>query len=163
MAVFGGITVAILGLTMGALEMADQWRIMLTAPGIIPFIQIPFFIYWNIDSPSWMLDRYASKTSTTNKNSNEYKVVDVEKVAPQQDVGRRLDEDATFEEKYGYTIDQKHLDKICKDFNKVYKPESADLAYEDLLQIHKEKLNHPQPDFKTFIKDSYNKYIFFVC
>ena len=159
MAVFGGICVAILGLTMGALEMADQWRIMLTAPGIIPFIQIPFFIYWNIDSPSWMLCRYATKTSDTNKNSH----VDVGKAAQQQDVGRQLDEDKNFEEKYGYKIDQKYLDKICKDFNKVYEPESADLAFEDLLQLHKEKLNNPQPDFKTFMKDSYNRYIFFVC
>jgi len=42
MAVFGGICVGILGVTMGASNMADQWKKLLTAPGIIPFIQLPF-------------------------------------------------------------------------------------------------------------------------
>ena len=39
MALIGGICVALLGVTMGAKDMANQWRIMLTAPGIVPFIQ----------------------------------------------------------------------------------------------------------------------------
>jgi len=79
-----------------------------------------------------MLDKYAIKTSVTANNTKTYKMSgeDPDKT---RFSGRQLDEDVNFDEKYGFVIDQKHLEKICKDFNKFYKQESADLAFEDLL------------------------------
>lgn len=79
-----------------------------------------------------MLDRYATKTTVTADNTKTNKFAD-EDPDKTRFSGRQLDEDVTFDEKYGFAIDQKHLDKICKDFNKFYKQESADLAFEDLL------------------------------
>lgn len=158
-----------MGVTMGAKTMSVWWRLMLTAPGIVPFIQLPYLIYMNIDSPSWMLDRYSTKIVVTNRNTydNEYKINGEEEThkpdAKAKNAGRQLEYEQSFEEKYGFRIEQQYLDKILKDFNKIYKPDSADLAFEDLLLIQKEKYEQPQPDFKDFMKDGFNRYVFFVA
>jgi len=40
-AIFGGIVVGLMAVIMGDKLMAEQWKILLTAPGFIPVIQLP--------------------------------------------------------------------------------------------------------------------------
>jgi len=89
--------------------------------------------------------------------------------ASSNDHGRQLDNDLEFEDKYKFTIEQKHLDRLQNDFKKVYTPESAELAYETLLLEHKEKLYEEQITMKKVMSSnppkSVNgyKYLFFLC
>lgn len=164
-AIFGGIVVGLMAVIMGDKLMAEQWKILLTAPGFIPVIQLPCQIYFNIDSPSWILDRFAKKSeSQPGMITKEFTGR-----ASSNDHGRQLDNDLEFEDKYKFTIEQKHLDRLQNDFKKVYTPESAELAYETLLLEHKEKLYEEQITMKKVMSSnppkSVNgyKYLFFLC
>lgn len=99
-----------------------------------------------------MLEKYANKSNI------------IQRVSHGTAQGRQID--MNFEEKYGFSIEEKHLDRIKTDLNKIYKEESADLMLEELLIEHKQKLksNTNYTSLSQFLADSaHNKYTFFIA
>jgi len=180
-----------MGVIMGDKMMADNWKILLTAPGFIPLIQIPFLIYFNIESPYWLLEKHAEKINKNiNATLNEEDNIIIAKVTNDlviekyvkrdtndnkptnavetnymniSDDGRQLDIDVVFEEKYKFKIAEEHLNRMKKDLNKIYTPESADFSFEQLCLEHKEKLSTEPITMKEVISNKSYRYLFFIA
>jgi hypothetical protein len=74
MAVLGCVVVGVIGVAMGPLEMARNWPWILTWPGGIIATQLCILIFYNIESPLFLLKKYARDPKAARTSTGKSKV-----------------------------------------------------------------------------------------
>lgn len=74
MAVLGCVVVGVIGVAMGPLEMARNWPWILTWPGGIIATQLCILIFYNIESPLFLLKKYGQDPKASRTVSEKSKV-----------------------------------------------------------------------------------------